>query len=80
MMILVADATKQRRETWRPLRCTRSLGWKWPEISGRGLVAHRFVAKDDPAELDLVLDAAAAMVGEAGIVVADDPGPVEPAR
>ena len=41
------------------------------------LVANGFVAEDDSAELDLVRDAAAAMVGEARIVVADDPGPVE---
>jgi hypothetical protein len=42
------------------------------------LVAHRFVAKDDGAKLDLLLDSPAAMVGEPGIVVADDPRPVEP--
>src|SRR4051794_3340360 len=42
--------------------------------------AHGFVAQDDSAELDLVGDPAAAMVGEARIVVADDPRPVEPRR
>ena len=42
------------------------------------LVADGFVAKDDAADLDLLLDASAAMVGEARIVVADDPRPVEP--
>src|SRR5438309_164317 len=41
------------------------------------LLADGFVAKDDAADLDLLLDAAAAMVGEAGIVIADDPCPVE---
>ena len=41
------------------------------------VAAHRFVAKDDPGNLQLVGQAAAAMVGEAGIVVADDPDPVE---
>ena len=35
------------------------------------------MAKDDPADLDFLADPAAAMVGEAGIVIADDPGPVE---
>src|SRR5947209_9201624 len=44
------------------------------------LVADGFVAEDDPAELDLVRDAAAAMVGEVRVMVADDPGPVEPCR
>ena len=78
MMSFVADSTKQRRETRRPLRCSRSLGWKWPEISGRGSPRHRLVAKHDPADFHLVLDCAAAMVGESGIVVADDPHPVEP--
>ena len=38
------------------------------------------MAQDDPADLHLVGEATAAMVGEAGIVVADDPGPVEAAR
>ena len=44
------------------------------------LAAHRFVAKDDAAGHDLFLDPSAAMVGEAGIVVADDPHPVETLR
>ena len=78
MMILFAEATKQRRETWRPLRCSRSLGWKWPGNFRPRLVAHGFVAKDDAADFDLVRDPSAAMVGEARVVVADDPGPVEP--
>ena len=34
-IILLGDTTKQRRETRRPFRFMRSLGWKWPEISGR---------------------------------------------
>ena len=58
----------------------RSLGWKWPDISGRGSSRTRFVAKDDPADFHLLDEPAAAMVGEAGVVVADDPGPVEPRR
>src|SRR6185436_1165576 len=41
--------------------------------------ADGFVAKHDPAELDFIRKPAAAMVGEAGVMVADDPGPVEPA-
>src|SRR5438552_18457500 len=41
------------------------------------LVADRFVAQDDPGDLDFILNPSAAMVGEAGIVVADDPHPVE---
>ena len=44
------------------------------------LAAHGFVAEDDPADLDLVGETPAAMVGEAGVVVADDPDPVEPRR
>ena len=44
------------------------------------VVADGFMAQDDSAELDLVLDPAAAMVGEARVVVADDPCPVEPRR
>ena len=43
------------------------------------IAAHDLVTKDDPGDLDLFLELAAAMVGEAGVVVADDPGPVEPA-
>ena len=35
IMIFLAEVTKQRRETCRPLRCSRSFGWKWPEISWR---------------------------------------------
>ena len=38
------------------------------------------MTKDDWAELDLILDAAAAMVCKSGVVVADDPSPVEPGR
>ena len=45
-------------------------------ISGR-LVSQRFMAKNDLAELDLVGDRAATMIGETRIVVADDPRPVE---
>src|SRR5438309_5901649 len=44
---------------------------------GARLLAPRFVAEDDAAKLDLFGDAAAAMIGEARIVVADDPAPVE---
>ena len=43
-----------------------------------GFAAHRLVAQDDAGNFDLFGDAAAAMVGEARIVVADDPAPVEP--
>ena len=35
------------------------------------------MAKDDPADLGLVRDAPSAMVGEAGVVVADNPDPVD---
>ena len=56
------------------------LGMEMAGDFGPGLAAHRLVAEEIPAKLDLVRDAAAAMVGEAGVVVADDPGPVEPAR
>ena len=41
------------------------------------LVAHRLVAEDDPSNLNLVIDSSAAMISKAGIVVADDPGPIE---
>jgi hypothetical protein len=44
------------------------------------LVAKGLVAQDDPAKLDLVLDPSTAMIGEAWIVIADDPGPVELVR
>jgi hypothetical protein len=39
-----------------------------------------FVAQDDPGDRDLVHKPAAAMIGKAGIVVADDPRPVEAGR
>src|SRR6185369_6489915 len=45
-----------------------------------GLAALRLVAEHDAPKLNLILDAPAAMVGKAGIVVADNPGPVEAGR
>ena len=115
---MVAEATKQRRDTCRPLSCSRSLGWKWPDISGRGSsrtaswrrmrpaistssasVPPQWSAKPDMVvtvgdvhrsgatrvrgggscrRLRLPRQAAAAMVGEARVMVADDPHPVEP--
>src|SRR5215213_4034649 len=41
------------------------------------LVTQCFMAQDDPIKLNLVRDEAAAMVGEARVVVADDPRPLE---
>ena len=46
---------------------------------GPRIVADGLVTEDDPAELDLVDEASATMIREARIMVADDPGPVEPA-
>ena len=53
------------------------LGMEMAGHLGPLLVLHGLVAEDDPAELDLVGDSAAAMVGEARVMVADDPGPIE---
>src|SRR5258708_6122346 len=47
---------------------------------GPRLVAQRLVAKNEAAKLDLLGDAPSAMVGEARIVVADDPRPLEARR
>lgn len=44
---------------------------------GSTFITKSFVAEDDSAKLDFIFDAAAAMIGEARIVVSDDPGPVE---
>ena len=77
MMILVLDTTKQRRETRRPRTLSLSLGWKWPE-SPAWVVADRLVPQDDAAKFDFLGEAAAAVIGEAGVVVADDPRPVQP--
>ncbi len=71
----VAVATKQRRETRRPRWLIRSLGWKWPDSSGRGLGRVGLVAQQQAVHLGLRDDLAAAMVGEARIVIAGDPGP-----
>ena len=74
---LVAVATKQRRETGGPM-LNAKLGVEMAGISGAGSSADGLVAKDHPVDLGLLNDPAAAMVDEAGVVVADDPGPVEP--
>ena len=50
-----------------------------PRFRGR-VAADGFVAKDDPADMDFLDEAAAAMVDEAGVMIADDPHPVEPRR
>ncbi len=76
-MILVGETTKQRRDTRRPLQVQSKLGM---EVTGHlrpRIAAHGLVAEDDPGDLDFVVEPAAAMIGEAGVVVADDPGPVE---
>jgi len=41
------------------------------------LIAHGFVTKDNCLDLHLIFDPATAMVAEPGIVIADDPRPVE---
>ena len=41
------------------------------------IAADRFMAQDDPGDLDLLDQSAAAMIGKAGIVVAHDPSPIE---
>ena len=46
---------------------------------GARVIADDLVAEYDAGDLDFFLKLAAAMVGEARVVVADDPGPVEPA-
>ena len=46
---------------------------------GTRVAALRLVPQDNSGEFYLILDPAAAMVGEARVVVADDPRPVEPA-
>ena len=76
-MSLVSEATKQRRATLRPLKWTRNLGWKWPEISGAGSPRTASWRSDDPGDDFLFGQPAAAMIGETGVVVAEDPGPVE---
>ena len=45
---------------------------------GSGIVAHRFMAQDNAADLNLILDASAAMVGKARVMVPYDPCPIEP--
>ena len=79
-MILLADLTKQRRETLAALEVQPELGMEMAGDFRARVVALGFVAEDDSADLDLVRDPAAAMVGESRVVVADDPGPVEPRR
>ena len=76
----VSVATKQRRETCRPRWWMRSLGWKWPDELGPGLAGIGLVAQDQPVHLGLLDDLAAAMVGDARIVIAGDPGPARRSR
>ena len=45
---------------------------------GGGVVADGFVAEHDPADMDFLGEPPAAMVDEAGVVIADDPHPVDP--
>ena len=80
MMSLVADSDEAAPRDVAALEVKPQLGMEMAGDFGPRLAAHGFVAKDDPGDLDLVRDPAAAMVGEAGIVVADDPRPVERAR
>ena len=42
-----------------------------------GIVSNRLVAEDDPGDLDFLFELAAAIIGEAGVMIADDPGPVD---
>ena len=44
------------------------------------IVHARFMTQDDAIDLQLFDQSPAAMVGEAGIVVAENPGPVERGR
>ena len=77
MMSLVAESDEAAPRHLPAFEVHAQLGM---EVAGNfrpRIAADRFVAKDDPAELDLLLDAAAAMVGKARIVIADDPRPVE---
>src|SRR5688572_3621062 len=47
---------------------------------GTGLADLGFMAQNDAVDHRFLDDLTAAMVGEAGVVVADDPGPVERRR
>ena len=53
----------------------RSLGWKWPLKLGPGLGRIGLVAEHQAVHLGLLDDRAAAMIGDARIVIAGDPGP-----
>jgi hypothetical protein len=59
------------------LEAQPELGMEMPRDFGADFFAHRLMAQDDAGNFDLFGDAAAAMVGEARIVVADDPRPVD---
>ena len=80
MISLVADSDEAAPRDASALEVKPQLGMDMARHFGPRVAAHRFVAEDDPGDLDLVGELAAAMIGEAGIVVADDPGPVEAAR
>ncbi len=78
---MVAVATKQRRATLRPLSESLSLGWKCPDKLGPRLGGIGLVAQQQPVDLGLVDDLAAAMIGEPhrrSIVIARDPRPARP--
>ena len=77
MMSLVADSDEAAARDLAALEVQPQLGMEMARDFRPRLVAHGLVAKHDSGDFDLIGELPAAMVGEARVVVADDPGPVE---
>ena len=55
-----------------PAQMDAQLGMVMARDLWLGIVANRLVAKNDSAKFDLILQLTAAVVGETGVMVADD--------